>query len=384
MSRWERCLEAARTCVGRSVVALAPGAEAARLGAEDACPSDDALRLGIKDTAQIGDDLREGLASQPGIAWLTVDRAAPGGRAIDPGLTNPLTGRPMTGSTSGGPVNILAGFLDACIGTDGGGSILGPALATGLVGIVGSGLGLVAPGERTSTDGLTFRPGYGVIGRDWNTAARAFAALLQAAGTEPGPVLAGAATTGAAAAAGTAAAVEAAAEGAPTLRGLRVAVPAAGSVTLPDGADMARELEPYLQPLRAAGASVLALPMSGIAQRERALAVLREAFAQGADLVATLEGPVDVYGLGDSIVGSLGAPGRALQDAGGKYLLRAANMAGATAVALPVPRLASGLVLCGPPGQSGARSPLAAAALLAGPEGPAALPNLVRRYFPPL
>ena len=163
-----------------------------------------------------------------------------------------------------------------------------------------------------------------------------------------------------------------------------MAVPAPGSVTLPDGADMARELGPYLQPLRAAGAETLVLPIDGIGLRERALTVLTEAFAQGAGLVASLEGPVDVYGLGDSIIGCLGGPGRTLQDAGGKYLLRAANMARATAVALPVPRLASGLILCGPPGPAGARAALAATGLLAGPGGPAALPELVRRYFPPL
>lgn len=365
MSRWERCLRAAQGCVGRSVVVLAPGAEDAR-PPEDARQPEGALHLGIKDTCEISGDLRERLASRPGIAWLTVDRAAPGGRAIDTGLTNPLTGRPMTGSTSGGPVNILEGFLDACLGTDGGGSILGPALATGLVGIVGSGLGLLAPGERTSTDGLKFRPGYGVIGRDWNTAEKAFSALLQASGTEAAPLFASAET------------------GEGVLQGLLVAVPAPGSVTLPDGADMARELGPYLQPLRAAGAKTLALPMDGIGQRERGLTVLTEAFAQGAGLVVTLEGPVDVYGLGDSIIGCLGGPGRALQDLGGKYLLRAANMARATAVALPVPRLASGLILCGSPGPAGARAALAAAGLLAGPDGPAALPELVRRYFPPL
>lgn len=358
MTRWQRCLQAAGRA-GRSVATLAPGA--AELN-----PPEDALHLGIKDTWQIGDELRQRLATEPGLAWLTVDRAAPGGRAVDTGLVNPLTGRPMTGSTSGGPVNIWEGFLDACVGTDGGGSVLGPALATGLAGVIGSGIGLLAPGERVSTDGLPFHPGYGVIGRDWAAAKTAFAALLRAAGGEAARVEAGLAFAAPAA-----------------LTGLTAAVSAAGSVRLPDGSDMAAALEPYAAALRQAGVRIQPLPMVGIGQRERALSVLRQALGE-ADMVVTLEGPVDVYGLGDSILGSLGEAGAALQAAGGKYLLRAANMAGATAVALPVPRLASGLILCGRTGLAGAAAVFAAAELLIGEGGPAGLPPLVRRYIPRL
>jgi len=343
-TRWRRSLEAARAQLGRSVVALAPGAEAAD-------PGDELLRLGIKDTPAIPAELRLRLAAEPGLAWLTVDRAAPGGRAVDTGLANPLTGRPMTGSTSGGPVNILLGIIDLCVGTDGGGSVLGPALATGLAGVIGSGLGLACPVERVSTDGVPFRPSPGIIARDWVTARAGLSALLRATDTPPPPPA--------------------------SLAGVRVALPRPGSVTLPDGADMAAELEPCLEPLWAAGARPVAVYMAGIAGRERSLALLRDIWT-AADLVVTLEGPVDLYGLGDSVVGSLGPPGAELQARGGKYLLRAVNMAGCTGIALPVPRLSSGLILAGPPGPQGAARALAAADLLA---PSLRMPPLFERYF---
>lgn len=345
MTRWTGSAAAARRALGQAVAALAPGAE-------EATPPDDVLRYGVKQTPQIWEGLRQRLAAEPGVAWLTIDRGAPGGRAIDTGLLNPLTGRPMSGSTSGGPVNILQGLIDFCVGTDGGGSVLAPALAAGLPGIIGSGLGLLGPEGRISTDGLIFRPALGTIGKDWAITLRSFTILLKAAGIEPLPAAA-------------------------SLRGKRVAVPAPGTVTLPDGAEMTAVLEPYLTPLWEAGAEPVHLSMPGIDQREQALRLLREVWQQ-ADLTVTLEGPVDLYGLGDSVVGCLGAPGASLQAAGGKYLLRAANMAGCTAVALPVPRLCSGLILAGPPGREGAALTLGAADLLA---GSIQMPDLFRRYF---
>jgi hypothetical protein len=56
------------------------------------------------------------------MVFLTIDKAAHLGRAIDPDLNNPITYREMTGSTSGSPINILRGLNDFAIGTDGGGS----------------------------------------------------------------------------------------------------------------------------------------------------------------------------------------------------------------------------------------------------------------------
>ena len=87
-TRWRRSLEAARAQLGRSVVALAPGADAAE-------PGDDVLRLGVKDTAAITEALRRKLAAEPGLAWLTVDRAAPGG------IRRPVYGRRRTPRLTG-------------------------------------------------------------------------------------------------------------------------------------------------------------------------------------------------------------------------------------------------------------------------------------------
>ena len=42
----------------------------------------------------------------------------------------------MTGSSSGSCINILLGINDFALGTDGGGSVLGPAMSTGLYSIM--------------------------------------------------------------------------------------------------------------------------------------------------------------------------------------------------------------------------------------------------------
>nr|MBL0701745.1 hypothetical protein [Mycoplasmatales bacterium] len=66
----------------------------------------------------------------------TLDKKALGGRAIDIDLINPLTGRIMTGSSSGTAINVFLGINDIGIGSDGGGSVLAPALSLNLYGFI--------------------------------------------------------------------------------------------------------------------------------------------------------------------------------------------------------------------------------------------------------
>src|SRR5699024_11893306 len=86
-------------------------------------------------------------------------------RAFDPDLTNLLTYRIKTGSTSGSPINILKGINDFAIVTDGGGSVLAPAMSCKLPTIIGAGLGLHVNNEKKSTDGRIFTVSVGVIGK---------------------------------------------------------------------------------------------------------------------------------------------------------------------------------------------------------------------------
>ena len=66
----------------------------------------------------------------------TRDRMSLGGRAVDMQLVNPLTGRHMTGSSSGTALNVFYGINDLGVGTDGGGSVLAPAAALNLYGFI--------------------------------------------------------------------------------------------------------------------------------------------------------------------------------------------------------------------------------------------------------
>lgn len=344
-----RALAEARARLGGSVTWINPEAE------RRADPS--AVRVGLKDTDAIPAAVARRLTEAEGYLWLTLDRASPGGRAVDTGLINPLTGRPMTGSSSGGAVNVLEGINDIAVGTDGGGSVLGPAMACNLYGLLGSGLGLTGEGEGLSTDGRSFVPGLGLIARSLEPAFQALDLLLgeplAAPLLEPG-------------------------ERDQVLAGIgQVVVPAAQSLVRPDGLEMLTGLEPALRRLSAAGIGLRPIPMGGADERGRALEILAEA---GQDPVLTLEGPVDWFGLGDSVLGSLGSAAAAEQARSGKYLLLAANMAGATAVALPVGLVSSGFLIIAPPGRRPAQQALALAALL---DGAWPVPDLVRRYFGP-
>lgn len=92
----EERLCVAQRALGRSVVAINPRAweEASRKGRGH-------VTVGVKDTADLPHELLERVAASSGHLLLTVDRMADLGRSVDTELVNPLTYRPMTGSTSG-------------------------------------------------------------------------------------------------------------------------------------------------------------------------------------------------------------------------------------------------------------------------------------------
>ncbi|MGE5561625.1 MAG: amidase family protein [Chloroflexota bacterium] len=356
LQRVKYSIAAAEARLGRSVVSVnpdaLPAAQAALAGGQQP------TLVGVKNTSGIPVELARRLLTAPGNVWLTRDRMAPGGRAIDTGLVNPLTGRPMTGSTSGGAVNVLECVTDLAVGTDGGGSVLGPAMTCNLWGVIGTGLGLTGQGQGRSTDNIMFTSGIGLIARSLSTLARGLDQLL---GRDCWQPLLGAPRA--------------------ALAGLkRIVVPAASSVTRPDGLDMRTLLAPALAALAFTGAAVVELDFSGTEVRAHSLELLRAILADPECLILTAEGPVDVYGSGDSVLGSFGGPEAAAQLRSGKYLLRSANMAGATAVVVPGGRVSSGFLVTAPPGEEPGRRALAAAALLAD-VWPA--PELFHRYFSP-
>lgn len=321
-------LAVARRALGRSVVAINPHAleQAARkaegpcVGGRPNCPDPDNGRLltfGVKDHGVIPGDLIERLASSQDCLMLTIDHMADLGRSVDTELVNPLTYRPMTGSTSGGPINVLKGINDFCIGTDGGGSVLAPALATNLSAVMCKGLGLVADGESISTDGLAFRGGIGFIGRSLDVVIHA-TELAGGFKIEPTDELP------------------------------EVVVPAHGSTTLPDGSDMRGQLATYLD---GSGIPVSERAFSNLYDRERTVQELEEIWrANPVSCVITYEGPIDVLSADETIPRCFGGLAPAVvAGACSKAQVKAVNIAGGSAVCVPVGNLACGLVVsCGP------------------------------------
>ncbi|MFP3490450.1 hypothetical protein R0K20_22895, partial [Staphylococcus sp. SIMBA_130] len=62
-------------------------------------------------------------------------------------------------------INILKGINDFVIGTDGGGSVLAPAMSCQLPSIIGAGTGLFVKNKKLSTDQYEFTGSIGVIAK---------------------------------------------------------------------------------------------------------------------------------------------------------------------------------------------------------------------------
>lgn len=140
---------------------------------------------GIKDTPVIPGELKERLIEN-GFLFHTADKMALGGRAVDLQLINPITGKWMTGSSSGTALNVFYGINDAGIGTDGGGSVLAPAAALNLYGFISPLIEQdhMRQHSKASTDGIIFSPSIGAITRDLKTLEQVLDPLLGISLTE--------------------------------------------------------------------------------------------------------------------------------------------------------------------------------------------------------
>lgn len=273
--------------------------------------------FGIKDTNQIPSSIVEKLQKRQGFIFHTVDTMAQGGRAIDIRLTNPLTGKVMTGSSSGSCINILLGINDFAIGTDGGGSVLAPAMSCGLYSIMAKGLNLKGSTKRQSTDNIEFLPGLGVIARDLQLCKEAILTLIDQ----------------------------------PQLKEdykYKVAIPKKGTNILPSGIDMFDILE-RITKQHSIELKIIEIETPIPQDRNAAIQLLQNLLKE-VDLVITAEGPIDYFHLGDSVLGQWGETGHKTQLNSGKYLVKVANMVNVTAVSLPTQELATSVVLIAPQG----------------------------------
>ncbi|MCC0627438.1 MULTISPECIES: amidase [unclassified Clostridioides] len=128
--------------------------------------------MGVKDTKGIGREILIKLKKE-GFIFHTIDEKSVGGRAVDTKLINPLTGRFMTGSSSATAINVLLGINDIGVGTDGGGSVLAPAISVQLYSFLAKGMGLKVNLRKNSTDGISFEAGIGFIAQSMDVLEKA-------------------------------------------------------------------------------------------------------------------------------------------------------------------------------------------------------------------
>lgn len=252
--------------------------------------------VGVKNKIHIPRHLIEQLETF-GYILHTLDKASMGGRAIDVSLTNPISGRPMTGSSSGTAINVLAGINDLGIGTDGGGSVLAPAMAVQLFGFISPVIAQehLEKFSSISTDGIGFHASIGFISREFEVISHAIQCVLPLEDAET------------------------------------IALPTILTVGSLDELDVAEN------------AKVVQTP-NLFGERELLIEFLKENLSE-CDFLISKEGPVDFLGFGDTVLGHLGNEATRLQQSSGKGLIRVANMVDATALVVPTKDFACGYVL---------------------------------------
>lgn len=353
----------------------------------------DYLTFGVKNTVDIPISLVDKLRKNSKYLFATIDKMSHLGRSIDTDLINPLTYRCMTGSSSGTAVNILKGINDFGIGTDGGGSVLAPALSTNLYSFIGSGVGLVTGKKGLSTDSISFTGGIGVISKSFFILKGVAEDILEKKIKYSEDKI-------------------------------RVLIPKNNSIILPDGIDMRLEIDKVIQCINEnkrvyenndvknnnqdndikystfkvngyedklldekirsnkenkifdgkitsdeyklyedkisrdeikSKFEFIEYSFDNIYERNIAIKEIKNIFDNDiADIILTYEGPIDVYGYDETIQRSFkGKAEKEITSNGGKGIVKAINMCKCTGITIPGEKIASGFVICAKEGIQG-------------------------------
>ncbi len=253
---------------------------------------EDDIPVGIKNVPSIPNTLMHKLEKH-GFALHTLDKKSQlAGRAVDTELINPITGHYMSGSSSGTALNVFAGINDLGIGNDGGGSVLAPAMCVNILGFISK---LIEKDRiqnlKVNTDGMTAGNSLGFMARDEEILYKAIriSTGLESADTY-GKVFSD-----------------------QVYEGIDSTI-----ISLKDRYLPRKELTEYLKSILSA-----------------------------CDVLILKEGPVDLYGFGDSLFGHFDEETKKIQNQSGKGYIRVANTAEATALVIPEKRLGCAtLLLC--------------------------------------
>lgn len=264
---------------------------------------DDVKYVGIKNTNYIPESILEKL-SKDHFYLHTLDKSSLGGRAIDTFIMNPITARPMTGSSSGTAVNVFLGINDLGVGTDGGGSVLAPAMSLNLFGFISNEIEkefMENSNGRVSTDGIAFSPSIGYICKDLNMLKRAVElTMFNIKKIED-------------------------------ISHIKVYV-----------SNEFHECNEILDE-NIKNINKVSFPKL-YSDRNQLIEFLNVTLPQ-CDVLLSYEGPVDLVGTGDSVLGHCDDLTQQIQNKGGKGLIRVVNMVNATALVIPTNELSRGIVL---------------------------------------
>ena len=247
---------------------------------------------GIKNISSIPNTLMHKL-EKDGFVLHTIDKKSTlAGRAVDTDLYNPITGNYMSGSSSGTAINVFAGINDLGIGNDGGGSVLAPAMCVNIIGFISR---LIEQNRemnlKPNTEGMSVPNSIGFMARDREILLKAIQSSINI-------------------------------------------VPASdyGKVfSDKEYENIQSEVIPLLE---------------DHIERKELLPFVQSTLSK-CDVLIKTEGPVYIYGFGDSLFGHFDARTKAIQQAANKGYVRICNIAGASALCLPQKELGmSTLLMC--------------------------------------
>jgi len=261
--------------------------------------------IGIKNKNHIPRSLLETLERNGNYLLHTLDAYSLGGRAVDISLTNPISARPMTGSSSGTAINVLVGINDLGIGTDGGGSVLAPAMSVNLFGFISNLIEEehVKKIKNYSTDNISFSISLGYITRTFQEMQRAIKATF------------------------------------PKIQ-LTFEKSKQLSIFTLNEQNVSSTL---IETLKNERVTYLSHP-NIYGPREPLITFLKDRLPN-CDFLISEEGPVDYQGFGDTVIGHMDERTYEQQTLSKKGLIRVVNMSNATAIVIPKKEFATGYVL---------------------------------------
>ena len=263
----------------------------------DEISNHDGYYFGVKNSLWVTDEMEKRL-NQCSYYLHTRDKSSLGGRAIDIDLKNPITGLAMTGSSSGTAINVFLGINDIGIGTDGGGSVLAPAISLNLFSVIDPLLfqeERKKENEKVSTDGISFIPSIGLISKNLKLVRELYLNLrdLESSNRE--------------------------------------------AKILVDDENICNLLKDE---------NVEVSSFKRKYDNERlALIESTKRLLEKYDIIVSKEGPVDLHGFGDTVFGHFDDKTKEIQVAANKGFLRIANMANCFALTVPSGELSTAFVI---------------------------------------